>query len=274
MRAVGTENAWFSFNGLRNDDETLGVKMLSMPTRPHPARKGKLVDIPGAHGKLFQDEGVYDRILVSLRCIAPDNDNIDAVNAWLSGSGELIFGDEPNRAYHARITKEFSRSNRNPRLRGQEFTVTFDCEPFRYRAKDTEKDEDTVYIVETNEGTVISQKKNNETIPLIGIDNPGTVASAPMIIIDNTNNHAANLNLSIGRYSMTVNITGNTKMRIDCDAKIAFTGEDTAASPLVLATQHIFGDWIVIEPDFNTVLYTGDGIRGVNITIEPRWRWL
>ena len=242
MRAVGTENAWFSFKGLRNDDKILGVRMLSMPIRPHPARKGKLVDIPGAHGKLFQDEGVYDRILVSLRCIAPDNDNIDAVNAWLSGEGDLIFGDEPNRAYHARITKEFSRSNRNPRLRGQEFTITFDCEPFRYQAT---PDAD------------IALPDNGS------ITNPGTVASSPLIHVEGT----GDCKLMIGRQTMTVeDIPGN--IYIDCEALFAYT--INAQGVAVLATQHVYGDWIAIEPGHNTVSYTGN----VTITIEPRWRWL
>ena len=80
MRAIGTENAWFSFNGRRNTE--FDVRMLSMPTRPHPARKGELLDIPGRHGKVFQDEGVYDRILVTIRVMAADNANIDEL--WRS----------------------------------------------------------------------------------------------------------------------------------------------------------------------------------------------
>ena len=127
MRAIGTENAWFSFKGIRNDAPELDVRMIAPPTRPHPARKGELVDVPGVNGKLFQDEGVYDRILVTLPCATTDNSNIDEISAWLSGEGDLIFGDEPDRVYHARITKEFSRSNRMPRLRGQSFNLTFDC---------------------------------------------------------------------------------------------------------------------------------------------------
>ena len=51
MRPVGKENAWFSFKGIRNTE--YDVRMISMPTRPHPARKGNLIDIPGTNGKLF-----------------------------------------------------------------------------------------------------------------------------------------------------------------------------------------------------------------------------
>lgn len=256
MRAVGVENANFKFKGVLNED--MGVKMLSMPIRPHPARKGKLVDIPGAHGKLFQDEGVYDRILVSLRCIAPDNDNIDAVSAWLSGEGDLIFGDEPDRAYHARITKEFSRSNRNPRLRGQEFTVTFDCEPFRYQS---------------TPDAAISLPKSGHIPSSSKEVTKGTVPSAPLIKIVNNNEYAVNFGIDIGSYHMTVNINGNTTMRIDNDAKIAYKQAHEENSPVLLATQDIFGDWIYIEPGKRHIAQHTAG-DGVNITIEPRWRWL
>lgn len=244
MRPVGTENAWFSFKGMRNDE--MGVQMLSMPTRPHPARKGNLIDIPGTHGKVFQDEGVYDRILVSLRCVAVDNDNIDDVNGWLTGEGMLIFGDEPERSYNARITKEFSRSNKNPRLRGQEFTITFDCEPFRYQA--------------TPVAPIALSKSGNVT-------NPGTVASAPLIYIEGT----GDCTLMIGRNTLIFsNIPGH--IYVDCDAKIAYTGDGTASSPIVLATQYVTGEWMSIEPGENAVQYTGSGISKIILT--PRWRWL
>lgn len=246
MRAIGTENAWFSFKNVRNDE--LGVQMLSMPSRPHPARKGKLVDIPGAHGKLFQDEGVYDRILVSLRCVAVDNENIDDVNGWLTGEGMLVFGDEPNRAYKARITKEFARNNKNPRLRGQEFTITFDCEPFRYQATP------------------------DEPITLAAMDsitNPGTEASAPLIYVEGAGEGV----LMIGRNTLLFNnLPGH--IYVDCEAKIAYTGDGTTSSPIVLATQHVngeAGEWVEIEPGENPVQYT-EGITKVILT--PRWRWL
>ena len=246
MRAIGTENAWFSFKGIRNDDPALDVRMIAPPTRPHPARKGELIDVPGMDGKLFQDEGAYDRILVSVPVIAPDNENIDAINGWLDGEGELIFGDEPKRAYHARITKEFARSNRVPRLRGQSFTIVFDCEPFRYNVND-EADAD-VYT-------------NGETI-----HNPGTVASAPLLMVNGTGDGT----LMIGGNTLIFNDLAGY-IYVDCEAKIAYTGGTSAADPMLLATQHLTGEWPMIQPGDSMVSMTG-GIR--NVVITPRWRWL
>ena len=243
MNSVGAENAWFMFKGKKCAE--LGVYMRSMPTRPHPARKGELMDIPGRDGKLFFDEGAYDRILVSLRCATRDNASIDAVSAWLTGAGDLVFGDEPNRAYRARITKEFSRSNRNPRLRGQEFTITFDCVPYRYERAPAAPI------------TCASGQK---------ITNPGTVASLPLIKV----NGSGDGTLMIGGGTMLFDGLSGA-VNVDCDAKIVYTGDGSASSPMLLATQHATGEWLSIPPGDSFVTYTG-GITSVVIT--PRWRWI
>lgn len=244
MKAIGTQNAWFSFKGVRND--SLDVRMVAMPTRPHPARKGELINVPGRDGKLFIDEGVYDRILVTLRVIAGSNENIDDINAWLSGEGLLVFGDEPERAYHARITKEFSRVNQNARLRGQAFTITFDCEPYRYEANPA--------------GPILISKTPGEII------NPGTVPSLPLIRVNCTGAGS----LMIGNETMLVEDIGGYVM-IDCDAKLAYSGEGTAADPMYLATQKVTGEWLEIAPGKQFVSFTGDI---TSVEILPRWRWL
>lgn len=280
MKAIGRENTWFKFKGIRND--ALGVRMLSMPTRPHPARKGKVISIPGTDGELWQDEGGYKRIIIPIRLITESNENIDAVNAWLSGEGDLIFGDEPDRAYHARITKEFSRSNRSQRLRGQEFTVSFDCEPFRYRA-DPSNDTETLTI----DATAIVP------VAFYGITNDATVASLPLLKIENTNGGCI---IEAGGKTLVVQYH-TSPIFVDCEAKFAYTfsnGSRISAAPLVS------GDWLQIapgatsapendNPDFEPIMQSymtvastqnpsdkdnGNGYNQTTVTITPRYRWL
>lgn len=244
MRAVGTGNAWFTFKGIKNG--TYGVRMLSMPVRPHPARKGALKNIPGRDGELFVDDKAYNRILVTVRCMAVDNKNIDDISQWLSGSGDLVFGDEPDRAYHASITKEYSRRNRNQRMRGQEFTITFDCDPYRYEAEP-----ETAIVVGASPGR---------------ITNPGTQPALPLIKVfcDGAGT------LMIGTQTMVFdNAPGS--LIVDCDAKIIYSGSGMPEDPLVLATQCATGEWIKIQPGDQAVSFTGSITA---ITITPRWRWL
>lgn len=244
MKAISPNESWFSFNGIRND--ALGVRLLSMPTRPHPARKGEFQEIPGKNGAVWQDQGTYENIVIPVHCIAPDNDNIDAVNAWLIGEGDLVFGDEPTRAYHAIVVQSFDRSNRSQFLRGQEFTVSFDCEPFRYESSPSAD------ITITASGTAIT--------------NPGTWESAPLIRVNCTGDGT----LMIGGNTLIFNdLTGY--INVDCEAKIAYTGGTSEYDPMLLATQHLTGDWPAIKPGLDYVTFDG-GIESVVIT--PRWRWL
>ena len=247
MRILTANEAWFSFKGISCRDYS--VRMVSPPARLHPSRKGEYIGIPGADGELWFDGGGYDPIFISVHCIAEDNLNIDDINAWLSGKGDLIFGDEPERVYKASITGEYARNNLYGVMRGQEFTVSFDCEPYRYNA---DPDGDTVTITES------------ET----PINNPGTVASLPLLEVEGHGDG----NLMIGQNTLLFyDLEANKPIYVDCAAKIAYTGTGAANDPLILATQHLTGEWMSVDPGLNFVTFVG-GIRSV--TIVPRWRWL
>lgn len=239
MKAVGSQNIWIEYAGRKNTD--LGVEMLSMPTRPHPARKGELIDVPGRNGKLFMDEGAFDRILVSVRLMAPGGD-MDAVNGWLTGTGLLRFGDSPARAYQASVTKEFSVSNRFARLRGQEFTVTFDCDPFRY----------------------VYPSPAAVTIAVSGgtIENPGTVFSQPEIKI--TGN--GDFTLVVNGYSIDGREIANGAI-VDCELQETFALDKTQS----LNGSFVMDEFPVLRPGTNIVTWSG-GVTQVEIT--PRWRYL
>jgi predicted phage tail component-like protein len=241
VKQIAKSDRWFSFKGIKNT--AMHVAMTSMPTRPLPAAKGDLLTVPGMNGKLWQPENAFDRINVSLALYTEDNADIDEVCAWLSGEGDLVFGDEPDKAYHARITKEFSRNNQNARFYNQTMTPSFDCEPFRYESNPA----DPISI--TTSGTAIT--------------NIGTIASAPLLVVSGSGTGT----LMVGSSSMI--FTGMTgDITIDCDAKFAYTGSGTTR---VLATQYITGDWIEIGTGTQYVTFSG-GITGVTIT--PNWRWL
>lgn len=260
MKAIGRENIWFAFKNIRND--TLKVRMLSMPTRPHPARKGKVVDIPGADD-LWQDGGGYKRIIVPIRLITEDNANIDDVNAWLSGEGWLVFGDEPARAYRARITKEFSRSNRSQRLRGQEFTVSFDCEPYRYSADPTFE-------------SITLRKVSNALSSSTEVVNTGTLESLPLLKVSGGSEGTVRIgvpptDLNGGVELAFTGLEPGKPVYVNCAAKLAYTGEGTVEDPYVLANHLVSGDWPQIPTGSTYAIISGD-IDELKIT--PNWRWL
>ena len=261
MKAISLNDAWFSFNGVRND--AFAVRMLSMPTRPHPARKGTYTEVPGRNGRQWMDEDAYDQISIPVHCMAPDNDQIDQISAWLSGSGDLIFGDEPGRVYRANITEEFARNNRSQLLHGQEFTVSFDCEPFRYNVNPFMDLQ--IYPHDPAYGDTHSK-----------ITNPGNVESMPLIAVDllytdmvESGDYAS---ISIGDKKLIFSSPESAiTVFVDCDAKIAYTGAGTDALPEYLVTHLVGGEWITIPPGTSDVIVSGN--IG-SVTVRPRWRWL
>lgn len=246
MKTITAAEAWFSFNGVLCLAHK--VRMVSPPVRPHPARKGEYKDIPGTDGQLWEDGGGYKNIVIAVHCIAEDDLNIDDISIWLAKNGKLIFGDEPNRVYHARVTAEYVRNNLYGIMRGQEFTVAFDCEPFRYNANALD---DAIEV--TAEMRIV---------------NPGTIASAPLLKVIGYGDGT----LMIGQNTLIFSdLSASAPVYVDCEAKVAYTGTGATDDPMLLATQHVTGEWMRIEPGENFVNFT-ESIASV--TIFPRWRWL
>ena len=243
MAILRTADAWFTFKGINSD--AMNVHMLEQPTRPASCEGGKYEDVPGVSGGLWVPDESYPRITVSVKLEAGDGADIDAINAWLIGEGDLVFGDEPNRAYRARITKGTDRSHSRRRL-NRSWKQAFDCEPMRYLFPDAE-------VIDI-------------TSSVYRITNPGTTGALPLIRVSGSGDGT----LMIGRSTMLLNDLSKP-VYIDCEAKMAFTGDGTAESPRVLATQHVDGEWIEIAPGESYVQFTG-GITGVRIA--PRWRFL
>ena len=245
MRPIGIDNAWFSFKGIKST--TMGVRMSAPPVRMHPERKGEWEDRPGTDGELWIDGGGYNNITVQQPIIVLDTADIDRVNAWLTGYGELVFGDEPDRAYKARIAQSFTRTNTVKRLRGQTITVPFNCSPFRYEA-------DPVSAITISEPRMLN--------------NPGTVEALPLIAVYGSGNGT----LMIGDGSMLIDdLTPGTPIMIDCEAKRIYTGNGTPADPYLPANDKAYGDWLRLLPGTNGVNFSG-GIT--EIVIAPRWRWI
>lgn len=236
------EQVWFEFSGARNTEK--GVRLLSMPVRYHPAERGELVQVPGRSGYLWSADGGYNNVLTRVQCMTADDADIGKVDAWLRGEGELRFSDDPQRYYRARVTKEFSRSAAMNRFVNQEFTVTFDCQPFLYHVE-----------AEGGGDTEITASPYTLT-------NPGTYKSAPRIKIAGT----GEVVLTIG--TQIVQIEGmEDGIIIDSELGDCFNLTETA---LLNGKVTLMDDeFPTLAPGNNILSWTGNVSK---ITITPRWR--
>lgn len=241
---VKPTNGYFSFKGVSSMN--MGVFMLELPTRPTPAERGENKDVAGLDGKLWISEYSYERVQVKVKVECAADADIDAINAWLTGGGDLVFGDEPNRCYHARVIKGADRTHSMPRRLQRTWTQVFDCEPFRYETVPCDP-------ISPASGTLIT--------------NPGTIESKPLIKV-NCNGSGT---LMIGGVNTMIFNSVSHYVYIDCDAKIAYKGTGTAADPYILMNHKVTGEWAVIPPGRVGVQFTGNV---TSIEIVPRWRWI
>lgn len=236
MKAL--KEAWFEFKGVRSD--AMGVMMIARPQREQPSANGENRQVAGRSGRIWLGDGSYDNGSAEVTCVVPDGD-MDAVLAWLTGSGWLRFSDEPDRAYQARAIKGIARTQPMTRLAAQKFTVQFDCQPFRYAYPEPAD------VVLTAAGYVT---------------NPGTAAAQPKIRIEGS----GDISVSIGGYWMA--FEGVTDgVVVDCALMDVLNLSETQ----LMNGCAEMDEFPTLQPGANYVSWTGDVTR---IVISPRWRYV
>jgi phage-related protein len=123
---------WFSFAGVTSTAK--GVYVQDFPPATLPEERAEFVDIPGRSGSLTVLEGdaVYDDIILTINCYVRDLSQLDAISAWLRGSGELVLGNMPDRYYVARCVNQIEIAKLLRASGHRTFAVVFRCQPYRY----------------------------------------------------------------------------------------------------------------------------------------------
>ena len=231
-------NDWFSWNGVRCTQ--YGIRVTGFPNITLPAERSTFTSIPGRSGNLvtLEDEDIYDDVLLTCTCCATSMTYLDAIAAYLKGSGTVTFANRPGGFYYARIVNQipFSRIVRgNPQ---HEFTVVFHCKPFFYLTPGAD-------ITLTESGTFLT--------------NHGCIASEPVITIPGT----GDITLMVGQQIIELeNIT--TGIVLDSELQEAYLG-DTSLNNLMT------GDFPKLPTGAFAVSWTGN-VSGV--VIRPNWRTL
>jgi phage-related protein len=123
---------WFSFAGVTSTAK--GVYVQDFPPATLPEERAEFVDVPGRSGSLTVLEGdaVYDDIILTINCYVRDLSQLDAISAWLRGSGELVLGNMPDRYYVARCVNQIEIAKLLRASGHRTFAVVFRCQPYRY----------------------------------------------------------------------------------------------------------------------------------------------
>ena len=160
------------------------------PEKISPKRRDETFTVPGRHGNLTTTDGAFDSYIRSAEFIVKDEKRIDEICAHFKGSGWLIFSNEPDRKYKARVANqiEFSHVIRH----FKRFVVEFEVQPFGYD---------------------VFEQTITKTVPF-SIFNIGTFEAEPIITIFGNGNITLYVNSqSISLKEITDNIIVVSEMK-------------------------------------------------------------
>ena len=235
--------AWIQFRGVKSSEMSLFVEQL--PARPRAKKRMTDDKVVGRSGTLHTDTGAWED--VTLQCtLNLANQGRSGVYEWLSGSGDLIFSDDPTKAYHAQAIEQIEDKRR--RSAGRDFdtlTCKFTCEPFRYEASPAQ------VTVTGGSGTIQPQ---------------GTVDADPWIFVTGS----GDVTLTVGGRTVELSgLTANQTVLIDCDAKMCVLVNSTDTQVAITLAD---GEWPVMSASAATAIAVTGTVS--SLVIQPNWRWI
>ena len=214
-----------------------GLVICELPPISKPQMRVAETVIDGVDGSRIEELGYasYDKALAI--GITPQAD-INEVIKFFSGTGDVVFSNEPDKYYKATIINQVDYARL---VRFRTATVTFRVQPFKYmlNEKPTTTSTGGVYNVE-NKGSETSK-------PLIHIIGTGTVECT---VNGNT------------LFSYTFP-DGDTEVYIDSELQDAYVGS-------VLKNRNMVGEFPLLQAGANEITFTGT-VSAVEILARSRW---
>jgi predicted phage tail component-like protein len=139
-----------------------------------PEKRRNEFRIPGRDGAVDFGGNNYEKRLITVKLsllsknLEELRENARAAAKWLSGEGFLIFDDEPDKAYKAKVYQPLNLSQLGS---VGESTVTFDCQPF---AESRHLSQFTDSITSFQHTTLFEVGGTQDTPCIIIIRNTGT----------------------------------------------------------------------------------------------------
>lgn len=223
----------FIWKGIHSSEK--GFKIISLPNISTPEKREEKIIIPGRSGYLTSTDNSYEGEVKSVEFDYFGN-NFDGIKQWLVGSGEVIFSNEPDRYYKARIMNKLDLTRVLERFHSG--IVQFDCQPFGYDLQD-----ETITIT-----------KNNSTIY-----NPGTYESQPYIKIFARGDVSLNINNEAIKFT-------NVTDYIELDSEIMECYKDSKN-----CSNKMYGEFPILKIGENKISWIGNVDK---IKTTPRWRCL
>lgn len=224
------------FKGVKSTDID-GLLISELPPITKPEMRVEETVINGRDGSQYDDLGYspYEKpVLIGLR----GNFDIDKVMKYLSGQGEVVFSNEPDKVYIAKI---FAKIDFTRLLRFRQATIPFIVQPFKYKRFESVKHIETTPAEIFNEGL-------EPSLPIMTIKGSGTVS----------------ISINGGYVFEYTFPDGETEVVIDSEKEDAYLNSD-------LKNRNMNGEFPILQSGINKIEWTGN-IESIEVL--PRSRWL
>jgi len=211
------------------------VMVNKLPEIERPEANIEKVVVPGRDGFLTQDDGTYQSTVKACECELTRGGNIDEISAWLVGTDEITFSNEPDKKYKATIINKIPFSKIVTQVHS--FIVIFDCQPRKYSIDNS--------IITLNAPGMIY--------------NPGSTNAKPILKLYGTGSIDLVVNSNI------VHLT-NVSSYVMIDSELVDSYKDT-----VLKNNDMSGEFPELIPGSNAISWTGTVTK---IEITPNWMWI
>lgn len=229
-----------SINWKGIDSESIeGLLICELPPITKPKMRIKETVIDGVDGSFIEELG-YESYDKTMKIGLTRDYDIDEVMDYFNGEGNLIFSNEDDKLYKAKIINQIDYQRL---LRFKTANVTFRVQPFKYSASE------------------ISKKVDITDETSINFYNNGNVESKPQIKI--YGNGVINFKLE-GRTIFTYTFSSDdTYVVIDSDKQDAYVGS-------ILKNRFMNGDFPIFQKGKNTISWDGT-ITKIEISNYSRW---
>lgn len=222
----------FVWRGIHSNEK--GLKIISLPNITTPEKREEKIIIPGRDGYLTQSDESYEGEVKPVE-FDIKHDNFDDIKTWLNGSGEVIFSNEPDRYYKARIINKLDLARVLEKFHSG--IIQFDCQPFGYGL---------------NNDLIIIDKP-------ISIYNEGTYKSQPYLKIFGFGYITLNINDEVIKLK-------NIEDYVELDSEIMECYKEHQN-----CNNKMIGEFPILKVGKNNISWIGNVNK---IEITPRWRCL
>lgn len=270
----------FTFANIHSSEYELYVRSDNRTITPSPRRKS--IIIPEKHGTIDFYNNTYDvrNITMHLSLVKKTMEDLRQqardIAEWLTKDGILIFDDEPDKAYRAKVYHNIDIEEIGAYGKSK---VTFTCQPFAYMVVDTGEDltwdeADFPWITDIPWSMVDDYRFKTTLNRSFTFNNPGTKeidfrspqgSKFNIIITGSWATLTLTLNNKQLSYNQAVNngtvIIDNVEMEVDYNGvnKLNVVSGDLAT-------------FLEVLPGNNTLNVTGTGLNiTVTIDFSPMW---